>query len=126
MPFTESGSGMPAASRIVGATSMTWLNCERISPFALMPFGQWTIGAVARPAPVRRDLLGPLVRRVHRVRPADGVVVVRLGPTELVDPGGEVLGRLQRLKTVEIAHLVVAAVERSLRRRRRCRRRCSR
>ena len=42
MPFTESGSGIPAASRIVGATSMTWLNCERISPFALMPFGQWT------------------------------------------------------------------------------------
>ena len=43
MPFTESGSGIPAASRIVGATSMTWLNCERISPLALMPFGQWTM-----------------------------------------------------------------------------------
>ena len=43
MPLTESGSGIPAASRIVGATSMTWLNCERISPFALMPFGQWTM-----------------------------------------------------------------------------------
>ena len=69
-------------------------------------------GAVACAAPVRRDLLGPLVGRVHRVRPADGVVVVRLGSAELVDPGREVLGRLQRLQTVEVAHLVVAAVER--------------
>ena len=43
MPFTESGSGIPAASRIVGATSMTWLNCERTSPLPLIPFGQWTI-----------------------------------------------------------------------------------
>ena len=42
MPLTDCGSGMPAASRIVGATSMTWENCERISPLALMPFGQWT------------------------------------------------------------------------------------
>jgi hypothetical protein len=31
--------------------------------------------AVARAAEVRCDLLGPLVGRVHRVRPADGVVV---------------------------------------------------
>ena len=69
-------------------------------------------GAVARPAPVRRDLLGPLVGRVHRMRPADGVVVVRLGSAELVDPGREVLGRLESLQTVEVAHLVVAAVER--------------
>jgi hypothetical protein len=42
-PFTVIGSGSPAASRIVGATSMTWWNCHRISPFALIPFGQWTI-----------------------------------------------------------------------------------
>ena len=70
-------------------------------------------GAVAGAAPVRGDLLGPLVRRVHRVRPADGVVVVRLGSTELVDPRREVFGRLERLQTVEVAHLVVAAVERS-------------
>ena len=34
---------MPAASRIVGAMSITWQNCERISPLALMPFGQCTI-----------------------------------------------------------------------------------
>ena len=40
--------------------------------------------AVARAAPVRGDLLGPLVGRVHRVRPADRVVVVGLRPAELV------------------------------------------
>ena len=27
---------------MVGATSMTWPNWVRISPLALMPFGQWT------------------------------------------------------------------------------------
>jgi hypothetical protein len=42
-PFTVVGSGMPAASRIVGATSITWLNCERTSPLALMPLGQCAI-----------------------------------------------------------------------------------
>ena len=42
MPLTYSGCGNPATSRTVGATSMTWENCERISPLALMPFGQWT------------------------------------------------------------------------------------
>ena len=40
MPFTTFGSGRPAASRIVGAISMTWCHCERISPLALMDFGQ--------------------------------------------------------------------------------------
>ena len=34
---------MPAASRTVGATSMTWANWLRISPRAAMPFGQLTI-----------------------------------------------------------------------------------
>ena len=42
-PSTKVGSGMPAASRMVGATSMTWWNWERTSPLAVMPFGQWTI-----------------------------------------------------------------------------------
>ena len=43
MPWTALGSGSPAASRIVGATSTTWWNCRRISPFASNPRGQWTI-----------------------------------------------------------------------------------
>ena len=42
VPFTTRGSGSPAASRIVGATSMTWCHCERISFFACKPFGQET------------------------------------------------------------------------------------
>ena len=43
MPFTWEGSGMPAAASTVGATSMTWVNWERTSPRAAIPFGQWTI-----------------------------------------------------------------------------------
>jgi len=42
-PFTLIGSGRPAASRIVGAMSITWWNWARSSPFAPMPRGQWTI-----------------------------------------------------------------------------------
>ena len=43
MPFTNVGSGSPAASRTVGATSMTWWNWWRTSPRRGMPFGQCTI-----------------------------------------------------------------------------------
>ena len=42
-PLTIVGSGRPAASSTVGATSMTWLNWLRMPPFSLMPFGQCTI-----------------------------------------------------------------------------------
>ena len=42
-PLTKAGSGRPAASRIVGATSITWLNCERTSPLLSIPAGQCTI-----------------------------------------------------------------------------------
>lgn len=42
VPITIFGSGSFAASRTVGATSMTWWNWVRSSPFALIPFGQWT------------------------------------------------------------------------------------
>ena len=71
-------------------------------------------GAVARAAPVGGDLLGPLVRRVHGVRPAHGVVVVGLRPAEFVDPLRQVLGRLKGLQAVEIAHLVEAPVDPTL------------
>ena len=83
-PLTEIGSGRPAASRIVGATSITWWNCERISPFGFDAVGPVDDGAVARSAPVGGDLLGPLVGRVHGMRPAHGVVVVRLRAAELI------------------------------------------
>ena len=78
--------------------------------------------AVAGAAPVRGDLLGPLVRRVHRVRPADRVVVVGLGRAEHVDPRGHELGRLEPGGAVEDDQLVEAAVAACPRPRRRCRR----
>jgi hypothetical protein len=40
VPLTTMGSGRPAAARMVGATSVTWLNWVRISFLALMPLGQ--------------------------------------------------------------------------------------
>ena len=62
--------------------------------------------AVARAAPVAGNLLGPLVGRVHRVGPADRVVVVRLGRAEQVDLGRHELGRLELTRAVEDEQLV--------------------
>ena len=42
-PWTVSGSGSPAASSTVGATSMTWWNWLRTSPLASDAVGQCTI-----------------------------------------------------------------------------------
>ncbi len=39
-PWTIVGCGSPIASSTVGATSMTWWYWLRISPLALIPFGQ--------------------------------------------------------------------------------------
>ena len=71
-------------------------------------------GGVARAAPVRGDLLGPLEGRVHGVRPGDGVVVVGFRSAEFVDPRRQVFGRLEVLQAVEIAHLVEASVDPAL------------
>ena len=71
---------------------------------------------VAGPTPVRGDLLGPLVGRVHGVRPADRVVVVGLGSPEVVDALGHELHRLEPERAVEDDQLVEAAVGRALRR----------
>ena len=40
MPSTFSGAGIPAASRIVGTTSITWWNWLRMPPLSLMRAGQ--------------------------------------------------------------------------------------
>ncbi len=69
--------------------------------------------SVARAAPMRGDLLGPLVRRIHGVRPAHGVVVVRFRAAQLVQPRHQELGRLQCGRAVEIDHLVVCALQRA-------------
>ena len=42
-PLTITGSGNPAASRTVGARSMTWVNWERCPPGSAMPLGQCTM-----------------------------------------------------------------------------------
>ena len=55
--------------------------------------------AVAGAAEVRSDLLGPLVRRVHRVRPAHRVVVVGLGAAELVERARQELRGFQLRKS---------------------------
>ena len=42
IPSTVCGCGMPARSRIVGAMSITWPNCERKPPVSVMRSGQRT------------------------------------------------------------------------------------
>ena len=49
VPLTLFGSGREAASSTVGATSITWWNCERTSPFAVTRFGQYTISPLRVP-----------------------------------------------------------------------------
>ena len=71
-------------------------------------------GAVAGAAPVGGDLLGPLVGRVHGVRPADRVVVVGARGAEVVDPAGHELDGLERAGTVEGDGLVEGAVDGAL------------
>ena len=45
IPSTRDGAGMPATSRIVAPTSVTWVNWERRPPGSRMRSGQWiTIG----------------------------------------------------------------------------------
>ena len=45
MPSTVVGCGIPATSRIVGATSITWANCERKPPVSVTRVGhRITIG----------------------------------------------------------------------------------
>ena len=49
IPCTNAGWGRCAASRIVGATSMTCANWLRSSPLAEIPWGQWTIAPLRVP-----------------------------------------------------------------------------
>src|SRR6516225_4293651 len=76
--------------------------------YGLRPMNDRT---VARSTPVRCHLLGPLIGCVHRVRPTDRVVVIRLRTAQVVDTSGEKICGLQRVKAVEGNHFV----ERTLR-----------
>ena len=82
--------------------------------FSLDSLGPVHDGPVARAAQVRGDLLGPLVGRIHGVRPAHGIVVVGFRTAQLVQPRHQELGGLQRGRAIEIDHLVVGAVQRAL------------
>ena len=42
MPSTVLGAGMPATSRIVGAMSITCVQCGRSAPVSVTRAGQWT------------------------------------------------------------------------------------
>jgi hypothetical protein len=79
----------------------------------LDPIGPMHDAGVARPAPMRGDLLRPLVRRVQGVRPGEGVVAVRVGAAELVDVLSQILGRFDLGEVVEYEILVEAAVDSS-------------
>jgi hypothetical protein len=70
--------------------------------------------AGAGAAPVGSDLLGPLIRRIHRMRPPNGVVVVRRRSAELVDLGLQVRWRLNASNAVKDEHLVEGAVDGAL------------
>jgi hypothetical protein len=63
---------------------------------------------------MRRHLLGPLIRGVHRVRPAHGVVVVGFGSAKVVDFAHQEFGRLDAAHPVQRRHLIEAAVQRAL------------
>ena len=64
---------------------------------------------------MRRHLLGPLIRRVHRMRPADGVVVAGFRSAEVVDLAHEEFRSLEPGHSVEHGYLVEAAVRRAFR-----------
>jgi len=70
--------------------------------------------AVAGAAKVRRHLLGPLIGRIHRMRPAHGVMVVGFWTAEVVDLAHQEFSGLEIAHAVEHGHLVEAAVRRSL------------
>src|SRR6478752_11336 len=83
-PLTVVGSGSPAASRMVGATSITWVNCDRSPPGSSMPCGQWTIVPLRVPPQCEATCLVHW-NGVHTApRPADRVVVVGGRRAELV------------------------------------------
>ena len=93
---------------------MTWRELRAVPPVAVDAGRPVHDRAVAGATPVRGDLLGPLVRRAHRPRPADRVVVVGVDGAELVLHRGHELRRLDGGETVEVGHLVERAVDGAL------------
>ena len=84
MPLTVLGCGSPAASSTVGTMSIRWWYWLRISPFALIPFGQQTTAPLVMP-PYWCVELRVGERRVVGDRPAGGGVIAECGPPDLVE-----------------------------------------
>ena len=80
-------------------------------PEAVRPVGDHPVAGAAE---VGGHLLGPLVRSVHRMGPADRVVVVGVRPAEVVQPRGQELRCLDGRGAVEVDHLVEGPVEGAL------------
>ena len=74
IPSTDVGAGIPATSRIMGATSITWANWERSPPASVMRSGQCTTRGLRVPPRCEADLLAPLERRVPGPCPGRSVV----------------------------------------------------
>ena len=86
MPCTNVGCGRCAASRTVGATSMTWANWVRSSPLASMPAGQCTISPLRVPPQWEATCLVHWYGVSIAWAQPDGVVVVGVRAAEVVDP----------------------------------------
>jgi hypothetical protein len=78
-PLTMIGSGRPATSSSIDRV----MELMAKPAFALDAPGPVRDHPVARATPVRCDLLDPLIRRVHRMRPAHRVMVVAFDPPNL-------------------------------------------
>src|SRR5690348_14663339 len=65
---------------------------------------------VAGAAPMRRHLLGPLVRSAESMRPIHRVVIVGFRSAELVDFADEKLGCFDIGHAIERRHLVETAI----------------
>ena len=111
---TKVGAGAGDAPERSAPTSITWCEFGANLAARLDPVRPGDDRPVPRAAPVRSDLLRPLVRRVHRVCPADARSRCRTsGAAEVVEPLHHELDRLERNGAVEVDHLVVGPVERA-------------
>src|SRR3989442_8244053 len=99
-PLTTVGSGMPAfQNRRRNVDDVAELTTDLA--LGLDTFRPMHDRAVARAAPVRSHLFGPLIRRVHGVRPTDGIMVEGIGTAQLIHPRRQEIWRLHAGHTLQ-------------------------
>ena len=103
-PLMLVGAGTPAASSSVGMMSITEQNCVRRPPLSLMRAGHEMTMPLRVPPKCEAICLRPLERRIHRVRPADRIVIERRRAAQLIHPADDFLHVLG--DGVEHRHLV--------------------